>query len=423
MTAKTYRLRKSRLVQYSPVFYGWVVCFVATLGLIATAPGQSFSVSLFIDHYITDFGLDRTAVSGLYGLGTFLAALSLIWVGKQIDRHGNRRMSIIITILFAAALAGSSLISGPFTILLSFIAIRGLGQGALSLVSSTAIAQWFRRRRGWAMGLSLLAFALFQRVYLPWMQSFIEAYGWRAAWLLTGASIAFIVMPLLAVFLRNRPEEFGLLPDGLPVSRISEDAAMEENWQLKEAMQAPLFWVFTVARVLAAAWGTALIFHQASLFASLGHSPAVAANTIALTALTTGGVILIAGWFVNRVRPNYLVGVQMAGLAAATALTLIMTEPWLLFLYTIAYGIFSGAGTLFDGTVWVNLFGRKYQGEIRGFVTMTGVLGSAFGPLVFGVAYDYLGGYRPAIWLGIVLAMSALAAALRVEPLTKRKAV
>ena len=91
----------SRLVSASPVYYGWIVWMVALVGVICSAPGQSFSVSLFIDFFIEDFGLDRTTVSGLYGAGTFIASLSLTWVGRQLDRWGNRRMGTAIGAIFA----------------------------------------------------------------------------------------------------------------------------------------------------------------------------------------------------------------------------------------------------------------------------------------------------------------------------------
>ena len=56
-----------------PIYYGWVVWFVALAGTAASSPGQSYSVSLFMDYFIADFGLDRTTVSGLYGLGAPLS--------------------------------------------------------------------------------------------------------------------------------------------------------------------------------------------------------------------------------------------------------------------------------------------------------------------------------------------------------------
>ena len=416
MTAQSQTIQQSKMVQHSPIFYGWVVWFAATIGLSATAPGQSFSVSLFIDHYIAEFGLDRTGVSALYGLGTFLAALGLTWVGKRIDRHGNRLMSIVIALSFGLVLLACSLIMGPFTIFISFIAIRGLGQGSLGLVSTTAIAQWFRKRRGRVLALSMMAFAVFQRFYLPWMQSFIEDHGWRAAWLLAGGVTLVFVLPLLGLLFRDRPEDFGLNPEGVDKSKTPEAmGVLEDNWRLSEALRTPILWAFMVGRVLGGAWGTALVFHQISLFEKLGHSPGVAATTYGQIALTTAGFILISGWLVDRLRPGVAVMIQMLGLATASGLAMVMTDPGLLFLYTLAFAVMMGMGSVFDGTVWVNLFGRQHQGAIRGFVATAGVMGTSIGPIIFGMSYDYLGSYNPALWLGIGLSLVALVLALIVK--------
>ena len=221
------------MIERSPVFYGWVVWLMAVIGNAATSPGQSFSISLFIDHFIVDLGMDRTTVSGIYGLGTFVAAISLTWVGKQIDLRGNRRMSVAITLLFALALLASSTIAGPVALFFCFVAIRGLGQGSLTLVSTTAVAQWFRQRRGQVLGFSLVIYAVFQAAYVPWLQNVITAVGWRQAWVVLGLGIGLLVLPLMWLFLRDKPEDFGLVPDGKRAQ--TDNFATEVNWTLSQA--------------------------------------------------------------------------------------------------------------------------------------------------------------------------------------------
>lgn len=284
------------------------------------------------------------------------------------------------------------------------------------MVNSTAIAQWFQKRRGWVMGLSLVVFAIFQRFYLPWMQDYIVAHGWRAAWVLCGIVILVMVLPLLGLFLRNRPEDFGLLPDGkAAVLAVGTERGGEENWRLGEAMRTPIFWVFTLARMMAGSWGTALVFHQISLFEGLGYTAETAAATYGQIALMTAGFTLLSGWLVDRLRPGHLIAIQMLSLISATGLALVMRESGLLFLYTVSFGVFMGVGSVFDGTVWVNLFGRRHQGAIRGFVATAGVMGTAIGPFVFGLSYDYLGSYDVALWSGVALSAAALVGALLVK--------
>lgn len=214
---------RSRLVAASPVYYGWIVWLVALIGTICSSPGQSFSVSLFMDFFIEDFGLDRTAVSSLYGAGTFVASLGLTWVGRQIDARGNRRVGAGIGALFTLVLALCSLINGPFMLFFAFAGMRGLGQGALTLASSTAVANWFRQRRGRMMSLLALAFVLFQGIYVNLLRILLEVMDWRQVYVLLGVGVAALVIPSFALLMRDRPEQYGLMPDSAAGSAGESD--------------------------------------------------------------------------------------------------------------------------------------------------------------------------------------------------------
>ncbi len=418
----------SNLVNRSPIFYGWVVWFVALVGSIATSPGQSFSVSLFFDFFIEDFGLDRTTVSSLYGAGTFIASLTLTWVGRKLDLLGNRRMGVIIGMLFGLVLTLCSLITGPFTLLLAFIGIRGLGQGSLSLVSSTAIANWFMLKRGRMMAFLSLIFALFQGVYVNVLRILLETMDWRQVFILLGIGVGIVVIPLFGFLMRNRPEEYGLLPDNMQVKKKKNEENTvefdEESWTLSEAMRTPMLWIFMFAKIMPSAWGTGLILHQISIFAELNHSAQTATETYALMALFSAGSALLFGYLVDTFKPKYIVAIQMAAMLVANILGIYMTETWLLIVYAISFGLVMGVGGVFDGAVWANLFGRQYQGSIRGFVFTAGVIGSAIGPAIFGLSFDYAGGYAFALWMGAFLCgLAIILSLLAPEPRKKKPTV
>ncbi len=413
----------SRLIAASPLYYGWVIWLVALVGMLCSFPGQSFSVSLFMDFFIEDFGLDRTAVSSLYGAGTFAASLSLTWVGRQIDLWGNRRVGLVIGALFGIVLLLCSLINGPIMLFFAFAGMRGLGQGSLPLVSSTAVANWFRYRRGRMMSLLALSFALFQGIYVNVARVLLETMDWRQVFIVLAAGVAALAIPAFGLLMRNRPENYGLSPDkDLPVKTQAnaKDQDAEDNWTLKEALRTPILWIFVVSRMLPSAWGTGLILHQVSIFADLDHSVQVATETFALISLFTAGASLLAGYLIDRVKPSYVVALQMLALLAASLLAMTMRETWLLIMYALAFGLGMGIGYVFDGAVWPNLFGRQFQGEIRGFVYTASVIGSAIGPALFGLSYDYAGGYDLALWAGAGLCLVVLALALA-APSPKRR--
>ena len=82
-----------------PFFYGWVIVFAATIGSIFSIPGQTMGFSVFTDVLIEELGLTRVELSSAYCLGTVASGLTLPWLGRLLDRWGERRMA------FASVLA------------------------------------------------------------------------------------------------------------------------------------------------------------------------------------------------------------------------------------------------------------------------------------------------------------------------------
>lgn len=68
-----------------------------------TSPGQTYTVSIFIEHMINDLGISRSAISSLYSVGTLIGSFALPFWGRQIDRRGARSMAVLISILFGLA--------------------------------------------------------------------------------------------------------------------------------------------------------------------------------------------------------------------------------------------------------------------------------------------------------------------------------
>lgn len=418
-------VKTDRLVERSPVFYGWIVWAVATVGLLASSPGQSFSVSLFFDHFIADLGLSRTTVSALYSIGTLTAALSLTFVGRWVDRVGNRRSGSLIALGLALALAFMSLVTGPIMLVFGFVLIRGLGQGGISLTSLNVIAQWFRQRRGLTTGITAFVYMFSQGLIINGLTKLIQSEGWRTAWLVQAVVIGFVVLPLTALFIRTRPEDYGLQPDGAQqtTDRPGRPApAVEVDFTLRQAMRTPIFWVFLLLQTLNAGWVSGLIIHQISLFATMGYGPTVPVQTLSLATTLAAGLTLAAGPLTNRVRPQVIAAGQMLLLGGALALGMIMTTRLLTVAYGVLLGGLLGIWPIFDGVIWPNLFGRQHYGSIRGVVQTATVAGSAAGPILFSLCFDAAGTYNAALGAGVILATGVLVASLLVRPPTLQAA-
>lgn len=63
---------------------------LAGVAFAASAPGQSFLISVFVDGFLAGTGVSRTWFSALYAAGTVVSAAAMIALGRVVDRRGLR---------------------------------------------------------------------------------------------------------------------------------------------------------------------------------------------------------------------------------------------------------------------------------------------------------------------------------------------
>ncbi len=362
----------------------------------------SSSISVWIARHSPSFS----------GWGGFVAALSLPWVGKLTDRHGSRLIGAIAGAVFAVSLIALSTATNPLALLLMFIVMRAVGLGPLWIANSTVLAQWFRSRRGRVFSITVFVTWLFQGFYVPFIQELLTTMSWRQIWQMLGLLVGIVVVPLVWLLMRNKPESYGLLPDGRVNSGETKiEVQEEESWTLAEARRTPIFRIFVLGRVLTPAAGSALILHQVSIFNLMGYDALVAAQTFGMLAVVAAGMSIFAGILSDRLRPGLLMVLQLLTSILLLALAATMTQPWMLFLYALLFGTNIALGGVFDNTVWANLFGREHLGEIRGFIAILMSAGVAIGPVMFGWCFDTFGDYNLmyALFIGLILVQMVLA--------------
>src|SRR3990172_2530200 len=170
-------------------FYGWTILAVAGLGIFATGPGQSHTFSVFVGPIGADLGLSKASISSAYGLATLLAAFCLPYMGRLVDRFGPRRMTTVVVLLLGAACLAFGAVASLLWLAVGFAALRFLAQGSLMLTCANLVSQWFSRRRGFALSLMALGFAVSMAVHPPLGQYLIETIGWRRAGVVLGVPL------------------------------------------------------------------------------------------------------------------------------------------------------------------------------------------------------------------------------------------
>jgi MFS family permease len=388
---------KSRLVATSPVYYGWVVLAAATLTLALSLPGQTAAVSLFIDSFIADLGVSRGAVSLAYTVATLLGAALLPWLGRALDRFGPRAGGVVVAALFSAACFVMSTVQGLLSLFVGFFMLRAFGQSGLGLVSVHAVNLWFVRRRGFAVGLMGGGIALTMGFGPLLLETGITSLGWRSMYLLMGLVLLTVLIPTIGLLFRQRPERYGLAPDG-PGYRV-EAADHERSYTLVEARSTGAFWMLVAGVVTTACIGTGLLFHHIAIMGAGGVDRAAAALVFIPFGLVTLFSNLGAGVLVDRFAPRRVLAAQLLLFSTMVATIPFVQSTTGVWLYGIVFGLAQGLQNNLAGSAFAYYFGREHIGAIKGFAQTLLIAGTAVGPPLIAFGKAALGSYAAALWV------------------------
>ena len=404
-------VRSSRLINTCPVFYGWVILVASTIGVVLTSPGQTYAISAFIDSFIEDLGVSRSLVSTLYTVGSLAGSFALPFVGRQIDLRGPRYVATIVCVLLGLTCIYMGFLKNALMLGIGFCLLRMLGQGSLSMVCRIVINQWWSRRRGMAIGITGVVSSLFGSGSFPalikWL---IPRYGWRMSYGLLGGLVIAVMGPVSLFLFRDRPEDYGLLPDGGASDGSGDQLPLEEdNWTLDEAIRTPAFWLVSAGLSAMSALGPGMTFHFFSIFADAGLSTAATASIFIPIAAARAIVQLGGGFLIDRIPIRLVLGVSLLMLAGVMVTIPRVSAVEIALAIGVVMGIRTGLQQLVSGVVWARFFGRRYLGTITGVTSTIGVASSALGSMPLGIARDWMGSYTPVLtWLAVIPVVIAL---------------
>jgi MFS family permease len=313
---------------------------------------------------------------------------------------------VVACLLGMACLAMSSVwhLAGLF---LGLTAVRCLGQGALTLLSTWMVGHWFDRRKGLALGLLGLGSTLSFMAFPASNHFLIEQFGWRGAWIGLGLGVWVLLMLPAFLLIRNRPRDLGL--EGDPhLEKRSADGTLfpiepAPAWTAGQACRTATFWKILSSLSTSALVSTGLVFHQVSLLADRGVSSGLALSTLSLQAAFACGMSLIGGMLADRIEPRRLLASSMLMLFLAIILLLLVDSPALLLPYSILLGLHTGVQRCSGSLAILNAFGRLHFGAVKGLVMALVIGASALGPLPLALAKDWLGHYDVALFTLLVL--------------------
>jgi len=406
------------IVSRVPFYYGWVMMVISLFAMIFTTPGQTFGVAVFNPSFRAALNLTHTQLTGAYMVATLLAAVPLSIVGGLMDRFGIRRVMTVVVILLGIACIFTSQVTGLLMLSFAFFWLRLLGQGSLTLLSDNTLAMWFQTRLGTVSGLRSVGVTVATAFVPAIILVLIQTFGWRWAYAILGLLVWAVMLPLLALFFRNRPEDVGQALDGVTATGDDETTDKTQKrsstvvisrvaYDLKGAMHTRAYWILLLMNAVWAMVITAIIFNILPLFMSRGLAESNAVAILAAMSISTAALQIIAGILADRVPLNLLLSLGFIAMTAGTGFLIALGSVMQGYAFAIVFGLGSALLNAVSATVWVRYYGRVHLGKIRGSVWTVTVAATSLGPFLMGVSYDQFNAYTPVLvfFLGLFAVM------------------
>ena len=405
---------QSLLERYRDLFFGWKTVFAGAVIACWGYGSWYYGMSALFTPLIQEYGWTRAQLSLAFSMRSIEGGLEGPFGGMLIDKYGERKITIISTIIACAGLLALLYVRElwQFIVVWGFIVSLGFNLGLYDTVNS-AVSKWFVRKRGRALSLVTLGGGLGGPVIVPMMAWFIINYGWRTALKFVAGSTLIICLPLAYFFMKDGPPEmYGMLPDGDTIIGSDDpndtNYVEEYNFTPKEALGTRSFWMMLIAFMLSGGITAMVTMHQIPYLQDIGIDTMAAAGVLGLMAtMSLPGRVLFA-WLSDRIGERKTLIISYGMKALGLIIFVLSRNLTHILIFVVIYGAGYGGSIPVSTSLRASYFGRKAYATITGYTTFFGAISNVVYPIFAGWSYDVSGSYTFAFTLitGIqVLAM------------------
>jgi MFS transporter, OFA family, oxalate/formate antiporter len=407
-----------RALSNPSVYYGWYVVAAAfVVNFIGF--GCVYTFSTFVASLQNDFAASRGSVSLVFSLAGFLYFGLGIVSGPLADRWGSRRLAVIGMLLTGLGMASAGAARSLAEVYVAYGLGVGLGVGCSYVPSVGAVQRWFVRRRGLASGLAVSGIGVGTLVMPPLAAFFINALGWREAYIALGG-LAAVLGGGAALLIENDPHDHGLDLNG-DNARLGVQTAHATGMSLHEAIRSRQF-IGLYAACLICSFGAFVPFVHLVPYA-MDHGIPQSSAVLLLGMIGVGSTAgrFFLGGAADRMGRRLALLMTYAGMALTLGMWAISTGLWGLGIFAFAYGVIYGGWVALLPALVTDYFGGRNVSGIIGILYSSVAIGTLIGPAAAGFAFDMSHSYTLPILAGACanVVAAAVMAATSSEPVPK----
>ena len=412
------------------IFYGWVIVVTTFLIALVTIGGRS-AFGVFVVPMSEEFGWSRSIISLAATIGFLVNGLSQPVVGRLFDTFGGRKVILAslatfgFTTMFLAMTFHILFLIAVFGVLMSIA-----WSGASLTTTSALLSRWFQRKRATVLSLSTAGASAGGLLLVPLAMVVLQRTDWRLTWVVLGALVLVVALPLAFIFLQDDPTDLGLLPDGDQPSTDDRQrnparavAGPLESNSWHAALRSWPFWQLAGAYGVCGFTTAILTTHFIPYAIDRGIAPSTAASAFGvMNGLNVVGVIVM-GMLADRCGRKNLLALVYAGRGGAYALLLLAPDPRGLWGFAAIAGFSYWATAPLTTSLTADVYGLRTLGILSGVTFLIHQVGGAASIQFAGLMRDLAGSYTlPYTVAGVLLLPAALSAfSIRERQYTSRE--
>lgn len=382
--------------------YGWVVVWLTFFSVLVAAGIRSIT-GVLIMPLEQEFAWSRADISFAFALNLTLYGFSGPFIAAAMERLGIRKMMVSAMLVLVLSLVVSLFMTEIWQLHLIWGIIIGLGSGVFLTVLSTTIANnWFEQKRGLVLGLLMAATAAGQMIFLPLLSYITEAYTWRIG-LSVFVVLGVVMIPIIAIWMRDKPSEKGLLPFGTIEKDVKPTPAMKKNpiasafEVLGVGVRSTPFWLLSISFFICGLSTAGLIgTHFIPASAHHGIPEVHAANLFAFMGIFNIVGTMFSGWLSDRYDNRWLL-FWYYGLRGLSLMFLPYAFEMKSYAMLIGFAVFYGLDWIATVPPTIRLasdfFGKERGAIIYGWVFAAHQVGSGVAAFLGGYFYEIFHSY------------------------------
>jgi MFS transporter, OFA family, oxalate/formate antiporter len=381
------------------IFYGWWIVLAGFLIAFYVSSVIFYGFTAFFEPLIKEFGWSYTQVSFAASLRGLEMGIFAPVVGFLVDRFGSRKLIFCGAIMVGVGLILLSLTRSLTMFYIAFLILSFGGGGCTSVVTMSAVANWFEKDVGKAFGLMASGFGA-SGLFIPLIVWLISAYGWRTTLVILGLGMWVMGIPLSFV-IRDKPEKYGYKMDGgaaIRPSPANKTVQAKAEMTFRMAIRHKTFLYLSITELVRMIAVTAVITHIMPYLGSLGISRSTAGLVAAAVPLWSIIGRLGFGWLADIFEKRYVMASAFCLMTIGMLAFSFGHLHWMILPFLFFFPPSMGGSMVLRGAVLRENFGRGSFGKMLGIVMGAGSIGGIIGPTVAGLGYDILGSYQ-SVWL------------------------